>query len=108
MKIGLISCSKAKKDYFCSAEEMYSESNIFKLSLEYAKKICDEVFVLSAKHGLLNLEDTIHPYDESLVDKSLDERRKWSQEVVSRLKYRTDLERDEFIILAGKNIMNIC
>lgn len=102
MKIGLISCSKAKKDYFCSAEEMYSESNIFKLSLEYAKKICDEVFVLSAKHGLLNLEDTIHPYDESLVDKSLAERRKWSQEVVSRLKYRTDLERDEFIILAGK------
>lgn len=102
MKIGLISCSKAKKDYFCEVEEMYSESNSFRLSLEYAKKICDEVFILSARHGLLDLEDRIHPYDESLVDKPVAERRKWSQEVISRLKSRTDLERDEFIILAGQ------
>ena len=78
MKIGLISCSKAKKDYLCPAEEMYSESNSFRLSLEYAKKICDEVFILSAKHGLLDLEDTIQPYDET-SDKPIAERRKWQK-----------------------------
>lgn len=102
MKIGLISCSKAKKDYLCPAEEMYSESNSFRLSLEYAKKICDEVFILSAKHGLLDLEDTIQPYDETLVDKPIAERRKWAEKVISKLKDRTDLEKDDFIILAGQ------
>lgn len=102
MNIALISCTKAKKDYLCSAREMYSESNTFRLSLEYAEKTCNKIFILSAKHGLLDLEDTILPYDETLVDKSVAERRRWAEEVISRLKEITDLEKDQFIILAGQ------
>ncbi|MBV1818116.1 DUF6884 domain-containing protein [Clostridium cochlearium] len=102
MKVALISCTKAKKDYLCSAREMYSESNTFRLSLEYAEKTCDKIFILSAKHGLLDLEDTILPYDETLVDKPVAERKRWAEEVISRLKEKTDLEKDQFIILAGQ------
>ena len=102
MKIGLVSCSKAKKGYICSAREMYSESNTFRLSLEYLEKTCDKIFILSAKHGLLDLEDTIQPYDETLVEKPVAERRKWADEVILKLKEKTDLEKDQFIILAGQ------
>lgn len=86
MKIGLVSCSKAKKGHICSAREMYSESNTFRLSLEYLEKTCDKIFILSAKHGLLDLEDTIQPYDETLVEKPVAERRKWADEVILKLK----------------------
>lgn len=102
MKIGLVSCSKAKKDYICSAREMYSESNTFRLSLEYLEKTCDKIFILSAKHGLLDLDDAIQPYDETLVEKPVAERRKWADEVILKLKEKTDLEKDQFIILAGQ------
>src|SRR5690625_998756 len=102
MKIGLVSCSKAKKGHICSAREMYSESNTFRLSLEYLEKTCDKIFILSAKHGLLDLEDTIQPYDETLVEKPVAERRKWADEVILKLKEKTDLEKDQFIILAGQ------
>ena len=102
MKIALLSCTKAKKDYPCLAREMYSASNTFRLALEYAEKTCDKIFILSAKHGLLDLQELIEPYDEALDGKSVAERRKWAEGVILKLKEETDLENDQFIILAGQ------
>lgn len=102
MKIGLLSCTKKKMDCICPVEEMYSKSAVFRHSLEYANMVCDEVFVLSAKHGLLSLDDIIRPYDETLVKKPVSERREWAKKIISELKRKTDLENDEFIILAGQ------
>lgn len=53
MQIALISCSKMKKTYPCPAHELYSASDLFSLSYQYAKKRADKVYILSAKYGLV-------------------------------------------------------
>ena len=52
-RIALISCSKSKQNYPCPARELYAPSQLFSLSYQYAKKVADEVYILSARYGLL-------------------------------------------------------
>lgn len=69
MKIALIACCKKKKESQCRACEMY-QSTLFKLSYKYAEKTgCDEIYILSAKYGLLDKDKIIAPYDETLNKK---------------------------------------
>ena len=67
-RIALISCSKSKQNYPCPARELYAPSQLFSLSYQYAKKVADEVYVLSARYGLLAEEDVVAPYDLTLTD----------------------------------------
>ncbi|MBZ5753042.1 DUF6884 domain-containing protein [Metabacillus rhizolycopersici] len=49
MKIALVSCTKLKADYPCSAREMYQESTLFKKAVKFIEqKDYDDWFVLSA------------------------------------------------------------
>ena len=51
-KIVLISCGKDKCNQRAKARDMYKGS-LFKKSLRYAQKLNpDQIFILSAKHGL--------------------------------------------------------
>lgn len=102
MRIALISCTSKKKTYKCRASELYSESPRFSLSYEYAKKNCDKVYILSAKYGLISEDEVIEPYNETLKDKSTIERKEWSSKVLRDLDNKHSLEKDEFLILAGK------
>ena len=52
MKIAIIGCSKSKQNYACRADEMYT-GTIFQKSYEVAKQITDNIYILSAKYGLL-------------------------------------------------------
>lgn len=101
MKVALLSCTSKKKSYKCSASEMYSESPRFALAYEYAKMTCDEVYVLSAKYGLIPEDMEIEPYDETLKDKSTHERRAWSEKVLHNLNNIASFQNDEFLVLAG-------
>ena len=101
MKIALLSCTSMKKKHSCTAAEMYSESPRFKLAYEYAKTIADCVFILSAKHGLIPEDEIIEPYNETLTDKSSQERREWAENVLIELTKVSNLESDEFFIVAG-------
>lgn len=79
MKIALISCTKLKKDYRCEAQEMYSPSSLFSKALRYVKsKDYDEIFILSAKYGLISLERIIDPYDETLNTYKTSDLKLWS------------------------------
>ena len=70
--------------------------------MAYAKSLNPvKIFILSAKHGLLEIDDPISPYDETLNNKKSDERKKWAGKVIQKLKTKTDLNKDEFIFLAG-------
>jgi cytoplasmic iron level regulating protein YaaA (DUF328/UPF0246 family) len=101
-KITLISCVSKKLENKARAEDLYI-SNLFKLSLEYARKQNpDDIFILSAKYGLLALDDEIEPYDETLNTMKINQRKNWAREVVKQLKAKADLDKDHFIILAGK------
>jgi hypothetical protein len=57
---------------------------------------------LSAKYGLIGLDREIDPYNESLNDMTASSRRLWSEKVLRELAKENDLERDTFIILAGR------
>ena len=96
-RIALISCSK------CRASELYSASTLFSLSYEYAKVNADRVYIISAKHGLVGEDEVIEPYDETLNEKTASERQAWSQMVLNQLKQVCDIQRTNFIVLAGKN-----
>ncbi len=87
MEIGLLSCTKSKKGEACKPGELYTESDLFNKMRDYAVENHDDWFVLSAKHGLLDPEgEEISPYDVTLRDFSVDERREWGQNVFQQLK----------------------
>ena len=83
------------------ARDLYI-SPLFKKNLNYAQKLRpDHIFILSAKYGLVELEQEIEPYDLTLNTMAAREVKRWADNVLRQLSERTDLQRDQFIFLAG-------
>jgi hypothetical protein len=102
-KIVLISCVSKKLDHKSKAQDLYI-SSLFKKNLQYAKSLNpDKIFILSAKYGLLKLDVEIEPYNKTLNEMSSDEIKEWGTSVVNQLKIVSDLNKDEFVFLAGHN-----
>lgn len=100
--IVLISCVSKKLDRKSTAENIYI-SPLFKKNLTYAKSLNpNEIYILSAEHGLLKLTDEIEPYDKTLNNMRSNEIKEWSKKVISQLKSLTDLKNDKFTFLAGE------
>ncbi|MFJ8243694.1 DUF6884 domain-containing protein [Peribacillus asahii] len=86
MKIALVSCTKLKANYSCSAREMYQESTLFKKAIKYIdQQNYDDWYVLSAKYGLLRQQDVINPYDLTLNTMKVSERKEWSKLVLQQI-----------------------
>lgn len=103
MNIYLISCVNMKEKIPCKAKNLYI-SPLFKKSLLYAKNNkADKIYILSAKYGLLDIDEVVEPYDLTLNQMSKNEIEIWNDKVLSQLKSKTNLSSDNFIILAGKN-----
>jgi len=101
-KIVLISCSSKKSAHKQKAEDLYI-SPLSRLSLAYAKKLRpDKIFILSAKHGLVNLNDKIATYNETLNNKPVSDIEIWAEKVVTDLGKMVNLKNDMFVFLAGK------
>ena len=103
-KIVLISCSSKKNitNTKTKAKDLYS-STLFKFNINYAHSLLpSKIFILSAKYGLVGLEDEIEYYNVTLNGMTLNSRKVWAWKVLNRLKEVSDLEEDEFIFLAGK------
>ena len=102
-KVVLISCVSKKLRHKSKAQDLYI-SPLFKKNLQYAKSLnTDKIFILSAKYGLLRLNEKIEPYDKTLNKMRSNEIKEWANSVLNQLKKSTDLENDEFIFLAGNN-----
>lgn len=102
-KIVLISCVSVKLSHKARAEELYI-SPLFKYGLAYAKKLQpDKIYILSAKYGLLELDEIIEPYNITLNTMSSTEIKIWSEKVLSKLKEKVNLDVDQIIFLAGEN-----
>jgi cytoplasmic iron level regulating protein YaaA (DUF328/UPF0246 family) len=102
--IALISCVSKKCLYKTEAKNMYT-SSLFVKSLKYANDILkpNRIFILSAKYGLLNINEKIEPYNETLNDKNQKEKREWANNVINQLMKEGNINNDRFIFLAGKN-----
>ena len=100
--IFLISCVSKKLPDKAMARDLYI-SPLFKLNLKYAQqKKPNKIFILSAKYGLLELGTEIKPYDLTLNEMAAKEIKKWAVRVLKELDRKTDLNKDEFIFLAGE------
>jgi cytoplasmic iron level regulating protein YaaA (DUF328/UPF0246 family) len=70
--------------------------------LNYALKLApDAIFILSAKYGLVGLDDEIEPYDLTLNTMSASEIKRRADNVLRQLSDKADLQNDHFVFLAG-------
>ena len=98
-----LACTKSKADKPCKAMEMY-QGELFKKSLRYAQKINPrKIYILSAKYGLLELDDNIEPYEQTLNGASKQKRKQWAYMVYRQLQEKGISFDEEAIFLAGEN-----
>lgn len=98
----LISCVSKKLARRANTRDIYV-SPLFRLNLAYAESLKpDAIYVLSAKHGLLSLNDEIEPYNLTLNTMGTGQIRAWASRVVQQLAEVADLKRDRFVFLAGE------
>ena len=101
-RIVLISCVSQKLPHRAKAKDLYI-STLFKLNLRYAEKLNpDGVYILSAKYGLLNLEQEINPYEQTLNNMRANEVKWWANQVIEQIKKICVIEETEFVFLAGE------
>ena len=97
----LTACSKSKLTFRAKAKDMY-KGNVFKASIEYAEFLgIKNVYVLSAKYGLLHLDQEIDPYEKTLNKMRKPERLLWASKVIEQIYKICNIEETEFTIIAG-------
>lgn len=99
--ICLIASRGNQLDAPAKAKKLYVNS-IFKACYRYAKILQpDLIFILSAKHGIVKPDDIVHPYDDTLNNKSKSVLIAWAIQTLDKLNLFCDLSNDKFIFLAG-------
>jgi hypothetical protein len=63
-KATLIQCTKSKRYEATPARDLYDASHLFELMREYAEVCGNPWYILSAKHGLVDPDTVLDPYDE--------------------------------------------
>lgn len=84
MKTALIACCNQKLDHAAQAADLY-QSPLFKKALAWAQKNCEQTFILSAKHGLVTLDQVIDPYDLTLTKMPAYSRLQWAQATYAQM-----------------------
>ncbi len=98
--IALVACVSKKVDKPMQAQQLYISDWFIKASA-YAKSISDNWYILSAKYGLVSPDAVIDPYDETLNNMSVSERKDWSLWVMQNLSPEV-VPGDHVVFLAGK------
>jgi len=97
LAVSLVGCGKAKRAHACKAEALYTGS-LFTASLSHARATSDVVFVVSALHGLVELDEVLEPYDAKLEPAQGYE---WAQRVLASLNRTIGHWPRQITILAG-------
>ena len=96
----LVSCVSAKKAYPARAKDLYV-SPLFRKARSCAAALGCPWYILSAKYGLVDPNETIEPYEKTLNTMRKDERREWAHGVLEALDpILSDVK--SVTILAGK------
>lgn len=86
-RIGYVGCVKRKRKTESKAKDLYT-SDLFAKARKYAEEHYDKWFILSAKHHLVEPETVIGPYDETLNEKGIKERREWAKTVFNQIRQK--------------------
>lgn len=102
-KMVFIACSSKKHPRKTKAKELYT-STLFKLSLAFARTLQpDNIFILSAKHGLVELEQELKPYEQTLNTMPVHKVKNWAENVREQMETKgIDFKNDEIVFLAGE------
>ncbi|MDY6778579.1 MAG: hypothetical protein SVU32_07980, partial [Candidatus Nanohaloarchaea archaeon] len=63
----VVGCGDDKAGEMVAARELYT-SNYFQKKREYAEEVCDGWAILSAKHGIVDPDEELEPYDVTAED----------------------------------------
>lgn len=102
--IVFVGCGSVKKNIACKAGDMYTGS-YFKLCMTYAKTLTtdDNIYILSAKYGVLPLNKVIEPYNKTLNKMNKEEKEKWINMVVTQLHELHITPNTPVTFICGKN-----
>lgn len=103
-EIILIGCSKRKATEAAPAGEFYQGPG-FRKALEYSRLAHPDakVYVLSAKYGIVNIDQVLEPYDMTLNTMRVADRRDWAKKVLDQMHDAgINPDTDTFIVFAGK------
>lgn len=105
MEIGLVSCTKSKRDQATKPADLYMASTFFKKARKYVEANHDQWYILSAKHHLLDPSGpSIEPYDETLTGATVGRKREWAQVVYVQLQEEGLLdENNRLVFHAGRD-----
>lgn len=99
--LALVSCGKNKLSREAKAKELYI-GELFKKARNNAETNYDKWLILSALHGVVDPESLIEPYDYTLIGKTKEVVKLWSDEVFVKIK--ETIGRDTIIhIYAGND-----
>ena len=102
--IVLIGCGKKKCQRKTKAEWMY-QGQFYFLCLSLARLLTNRknIFILSAKYGLLPLEKEIEPYNLKITSLSKEDKKKWEKNIKKELRKWTN---HTIIFICGKTYHN--
>ena len=99
--IVFLSCVAEKNDHRCAAKDLYI-SPLFQKSYAYAQQLNpDHIYILSAKHYLLELDDVISPYNLTLKDMDAESKHIWADKVVEKMKEKSIDFNEDVVFLTG-------
>ena len=87
--ISLASCVSQKLHVPAPARDLYTSTWFIK-ARGYADRTGQPWFVLSAKHGLVHPDDVIAPYDLTLNNMPVTDRRAWARSALAQLSPHLD------------------
>lgn len=98
-RIFLVQCVSTKQSRRVAAKDLYT-SALFTKSRAYVEKLGGAWYILSAEHGLLDPEAPTDPYDKTLKNMPVRERRAWAEMVIGQMEERLP-DAQEVVLLAG-------
>ena len=106
--IVFIGCGASKMKNACKAKNMYV-GNYFQLCLAYAQTFTtqDNIYILSAKYGVLPLEKVIEPYNRTLKKMNKQEKQDWKDMVIKQLGDMGISKDAEVAFVCGTNYYNL-
>ena len=96
----LVSCVGLKRATSAAAKDLY-QSDWFIKARSYVEGFGSDWFILSAKHGLVQPDDLIAPYEQTLNTMGVSARRDWARLVERQMdEHMPDAAR--IVVLAGQ------
>lgn len=98
-RVYLVSCVSQKTPYPVPAKDLYV-SNLFRKARAYVEKSGSPWFILSAEHGLVRPDQILAPYEKTLNNMGVAERRLWADRVKKQMELMLP-DADEIAFFAG-------